>query len=41
MAVELENAANRSELLEKENQANKADLEKALDAAKDSRYEFL
>ena len=41
MAVELENAANRYELLEKENQANKADLEKALDAAKDSRYEFL
>ena len=34
MAVELENAANRYELLEKENQA---DLKKALDAAKETR----
>ena len=35
MVVELKNAANRYELLEKENHANKADLKKALDAAKE------
>ena len=40
MAVELENAANRSELLEKENHANKADLKKALDAAKETRSDL-
>ena len=37
MAVELENSANRYELLEKENHANKADLKKALHAAKETR----
>ena len=40
IAVELENAANRYEFLEKENQANKADLKKALDAAKETRSEI-
>ena len=40
MAVELKNAANRYELLEKENQANSADLKKALDAAKETRSEI-
>ena len=40
MAVELENAANRYELLEKENHANKADLKKALDAAKETRSDL-
>ena len=34
--MELENAANRYELLEKENQENKADLKNALDAAKET-----
>ena len=33
MAVELKNAAERYELLEKENQVNSADLKKALDSA--------
>ena len=37
MAVELKNATDRYELLEKENQANSADLDKALDAAKEMR----
>ena len=40
MAVELKNAANRYELLEKENQANSADLKKALDASKEMRSEI-
>ena len=35
MAMELKNAANQYELLVKENQVNKADLKKALDAAKE------
>ena len=35
--MELKNAANRYELLQKENQANSADLKKALDAAKETR----
>ena len=39
MAVELKNAADRYEILEKENQANSADLKKALDAAKETRSE--
>ena len=39
MAVELKNAANRYELLEKENQVNLADLKKALDTAKETRSE--
>ena len=34
MAVDLRDAADRYELLEKENQAKAADLKKALDAAK-------
>ena len=37
MAVGLKNATVRYELLEKENQANSADLKKALDAAKETR----
>ena len=37
MATELEDAANRRELLEKENQAKAADLKKALEAAKETR----
>ena len=40
MAVELKNATNRYELLEKENQANSADLKKALDAAKETQSEI-
>ena len=40
MAVGLKNAANRYELLEKENQANSNDLKKALDAAKETRSEI-
>ena len=40
MAVELKNAADRYELLEKENQANSADMKKALDAAKETRSEI-
>ena len=39
MALELKNAANRYELLEKENQVNLADLKKALVTAKETRYE--
>ena len=35
MAVELKNAADRYELLEKENQVNSVDLNKALNAAKE------
>lgn len=37
MAVELKATANHYELLEKENHANKVDLKKALDAAKETR----
>ena len=37
MVKELEDAANRCELLEKENQAKAADLKKALEAAKETR----
>ena len=37
MAVELKNAANRYELLEKENHVNLADLKRALDATKETR----
>ena len=37
MAVELKNATDRYELLEKDNKANSADLKKALDAAKEMR----
>ena len=40
MVVELRDAAGRYELLEKENQAKAADLKKALDAAKETRYEI-
>ena len=40
MAVELKNAANRYELLEKENRVNSADLNKALNAAKEMRTEI-
>ena len=40
MAVELKNAADLYELLEKENQANSADLKKALDAAKETQSEI-
>ena len=40
MAVELRDAANRYELLEKENQAKAADLKKALDSAKEMRSVF-
>ena len=40
MAVELKNAANRYELLEKENKANSVDLKKSLDAAKETRSEI-
>ena len=39
MAVELKNAFDQYELLEKENQANSAELNKALDAAKEMRSE--
>ena len=37
MATKLEDAANRHELLEKENQAKAADLKKALEAFKETR----
>src|SRR3954468_11447433 len=37
MAVELKNAADRCKLLEKEDQATRTDLEKAMMAAKDTR----
>ena len=40
MAVELRDAAGRYELLEKENQAKLADLNKALDSAKETRSEI-
>ena len=40
MAVELKNAADRYELLEKENQVNSADLNKALNATKEMRTEI-
>ena len=36
MAVQLKNAADRYELLEEENQANSANLKKALDATKET-----
>ena len=38
--MELRTAANRYELLEKLNHANKADLKKALDAAKETRSDL-
>ena len=37
MAVELKDAADRYELLEKDNQAKAADLEKSMVAAKETR----
>ena len=40
MALELKDATNRCELLEKENQEKTADLEKALQAAKETRSEI-
>ena len=40
MVVELKNVADRYELLEKENQANYAELKKALDAAKEPRSDL-
>ena len=40
MAVELKNAADRYELLEKDNKANSVDLKKALDAAKETHSEI-
>ena len=40
MGTELEDAANRRELLEKENQAKAADLKKALEADKETRSEM-
>ena len=40
MATELKDAANRRELLEKENQAKAADLKKALEAAKETHSEM-
>ena len=40
MALELQNAASRYELLERESQAKAADLEKALEAAKETRSEI-
>ena len=40
MATALEDAANRHELLGKENQAKAADLKKALEAAKETRSEM-
>ena len=40
MAVELKDAASRYELLEKESQAKAADLQKALEAAKETRSEI-
>ena len=39
MAVELKNATDRYELLEKENKASSADLNKALNATKEMRTE--
>ena len=39
MAMELKNAADRYELLEKENKASSADLNKALNATKEMRTE--
>ena len=38
--MELKNTASRYELLEKENQANSADLKKAMDSAKETRSEI-
>ena len=40
MAVELKDAADRYEILEKESQAKVADLKKAMVAAKETRYEI-
>ena len=40
MVVELKDAADRYELLEKDNQAKAADLKKALEAAKETRSEM-
>ena len=40
MVVELKNATGRYELLEKENQVNSADLNKALNASKEMRTEI-
>ena len=40
MALELQNAASRYELHERENQAKMADIEKALQAAKETRSEI-
>ena len=40
MAVELKNAADRYELLEKENQVKAADLKRSPDAAKETRSEI-
>ena len=40
MAVGLKHAADRHELLEKDNKANLVDLKKALDAAKETRSEI-
>ena len=40
MALELQNAASRYELLKKESQAKTADLKKALEAAKETRSEI-
>ena len=40
MAAELKDAADRHELLEKENQVKAADLKKALEAAKETRSEM-
>ena len=40
MATELEDAANHREVLEKENQAKAANLKKALEAAKETRFEM-
>ena len=40
MALELQNAASRYELLERESQAKAADLKKALEATKEMRSEI-
>lgn len=40
MALELQNAASRYELLERESQAKVTDLDKALQAAKETRSEI-
>ena len=40
MAIELKNAASRYELLERENQTKMGDLEKALQAAEETRCEI-